>query len=166
MEAGWFNGEDPEAGTFYEPLVSVPDERGHMEFIDLAPGQYDVFMGDFRQRVEVQDGETGHVSLRAPTGRLRGRVEDGEGNPLARAALYPLPKHREETPLERAIGKSYHVGLKRYSSSDGSFVVDVSPGAYVLHASHPNGDTASSSIVTVRCGEVVEGILLELSRGR
>lgn len=162
MEAAWMDGVEPDPGTFYEPLVSIPEANGQFCFQDLAAGRYDIFVGDTQHRLNTRLGEVVEVTLHVPSGRLTGEVVNSGGQPIGQAALYPEPRHREENLIERALRKSRRLGLDRYSACDGSYVIDVSPGRYILRVTHAGAELGVSPEVTVNDGETVNGLRIQV----
>jgi hypothetical protein len=86
------------------------DLAGHFRVEGLPPGKYDVVVTDnrnrpVRERVAVEGGRVSELRVRLPdaTGEMRGRVLDGEGEPVRDAWIRLVPSGGEPHPRSETV---------------------------------------------------------------
>jgi hypothetical protein len=117
--------------------------------VTLLPGQ----RATFRQYLAVGEGDT--VSLtrawQAATGKPRdptvqGRVVDAAGAPVAGARVHAIAEVGTDTDRHVAVART---------AADGTYALDLSPGAYVLRATGPDLPASEAMPVSVPSGATV-----------
>lgn len=137
-------------------LEASADAEGKVVFDDLPPGQIVVsarhpLLGTAEQRRSLQPGPNDVTLVLESGGRIRGRVVDADGEPVANAQL-------DLEPVDATLSALAH------SEPDGSFEMKApSPGTYRLRTEARGW--ASADLPLEVGARDLEGIEVRLSRG-
>ena len=155
--AGWLEGGFGRHLSNHREIEPT-DGAGRFEVPEVAPGFYQVraFHSSYGKgkasRVEVGEGQAGYVELRlgerlSATAWIRGRVDDGDGRPVAGAQVHI----RTERPVWTR------------SQEDGRFEVEAPVGSVRLAAHHRDHGTAFGESLELGPGGI-EGVRLRLEQ--
>ncbi|MEM9803149.1 MAG: sigma-70 family RNA polymerase sigma factor [Planctomycetota bacterium] len=168
---------EPAGGGFLQWMAECDDPAGSMENIRVSKdGTYEIDLprpGAWSMRamgsggqgefvVDVPRAPEHTIDFELPTGALRGRVIDADGEPVKGALVSHV----------LALGSAHHspmrvAGESQTTGADGAFdLAGLEPGLYRIGAAHPErGCGIVRDLVHVTDGQAIDGLEIEIASG-